>query len=173
MERVICEPVVMNLFLDAHQLSFSALYVEFNRLKYCAGSLMIATAYFHRRLAFVSSRHPTTDLAQVSLPANCLYRLRVWLRTGQVDHRLFAEDDLWIGKDPDFRTIALASFAQFTSGAPFMLVYQGFVGKAQVAFIVRCVRVTTGMFGQALLIELLPGQMAALRSKHIRDINGI
>lgn len=28
LERVICEPVLMNLFIDAHQLSFSALCVE-------------------------------------------------------------------------------------------------------------------------------------------------
>ncbi|KAF7965678.1 hypothetical protein HWV62_42352 [Athelia sp. TMB] len=102
-ERTFCEPVLMNLFVDAHQLNFSAFIFP----------------------------------PKVSLPANCLYRLRVWLRTGQVDHRLFSEDDLWIARDPDFRTISLASFAQFTSGAPFMLVYQGFVGRAQVAFIVR------------------------------------
>lgn len=80
---------------------------------------------------------------------------------------------MWIGKDPDFRTIALASFAQFTSGAPFMLVYQGFVGKAQVAFIVRYVCVLTDIVNQARLIKLLTGQMATFRTKHIHYIAGI
>jgi hypothetical protein len=65
-----------------------------------------------------------------------LYSLRVWLRAGQVDHRLFA-DEIWIGKNPDFRAIGDASFAQLTGGAPFMLVYQGLVGKARVNFIIR------------------------------------
>jgi len=74
---------------------------------------------------------------KASLPADCLFCLRVWLRTGHADHRLFAENELWIGKNPDFRTIGDAYFAQLTSGAHFMLVYQGLVGKALVKFVVR------------------------------------
>jgi len=74
---------------------------------------------------------------KTSLPADCLFCLRVWLRTGQVDHRLFADNELWIGKNPDFRTISDAYFAQVTDGAPFRLVYQGLVGKALVKFTIR------------------------------------
>jgi len=74
---------------------------------------------------------------KASLPSGCLYCLRVWLRTGHVDHRLFANDELWIGKNPDFRTIPNSCFAQLTSRAPCMLVYQGLAGKALVNFVIR------------------------------------
>lgn len=58
-----------------------------------------------------------------------------------VDHRLFGDDDLWVAKDPDFNGIGDASFARLKntpvdSGEQ---IYHGYVGKALVTFIVRCV----------------------------------
>ena len=49
---------------------------------------------------------------KVSVPAGCLWSLRVWRRVNGIDHRLFGEDDLWIAKDPDFNAIGDASFAR-------------------------------------------------------------
>jgi hypothetical protein len=34
----------------------------------------------------------------------------VWLRANGVDHRLFGEDELWLGADPDFGMVENASF---------------------------------------------------------------
>jgi len=42
--------------------------------------------------------------------------------------------------NPDFRAIGDASYAQLKNNAPFMLTYQGIVGRAQVNFIVRFAR---------------------------------
>lgn len=110
---------------------------------------------FHRpppiRLCrLVNCTHPsvilshTTDTALTSvfpprrcLPTGCLYYLRVWLRTGGIDHRLFADKDIWFGKDPDFRAIADASFAYLRNATQDMSIYQGMVGHAHVSFIFR------------------------------------
>ncbi|TFK71995.1 hypothetical protein BDN72DRAFT_764004 [Pluteus cervinus] len=72
-----------------------------------------------------------------SLPAGCQYSLRVWLRANNVDHRLFGEDGIWIGKDPDFSTIRDASFARLKSVDADKQIYHGLVGKALVNFVVR------------------------------------
>jgi len=42
--------------------------------------------------------------------------------------------------NPDFRAIGDASYAQLKDSTPFMLTYQGLVGRAQVNFIVRFAR---------------------------------
>ena len=73
-----------------------------------------------------------------SLPAGCLWSLRVWLRVNAVDHRLFGEDELWVAKDPDFTAITDASFARLRSLEAGEQIYHGYVGKALVAFIVKC-----------------------------------
>jgi hypothetical protein len=41
----------------------------------------------------------------------CLYSLRVWLRHQFVDQRIFADDALWVGTDPDFAAIPDAIYA--------------------------------------------------------------
>ncbi|KAJ7034139.1 hypothetical protein C8F04DRAFT_1102373 [Mycena alexandri] len=72
------------------------------------------------------------------VPAGCLYSLRVWLRAGGVDHRVLGEDELWVGAEPDFGSVADASFAnlRLASGVDSQ-VYDAVVGRARVQFIIR------------------------------------
>ncbi|KAF5333192.1 hypothetical protein D9611_002736 [Ephemerocybe angulata] len=88
-----------------------------------------------RQLEFVVFVFP----GKTSLPAGCLWSLRVWLRVNGVDHRLFGEDELWIGKDPDFNSIGDASFARLKHQDVQEQVYNAFVGRALVSFTVRLV----------------------------------
>jgi hypothetical protein len=74
---------------------------------------------------------------KTSIPPGSLWSLRVWLRANGIDHRVFGEDDLWVGKDLDFHTISDASFARLKSVEAKAQVYHGFVGKALVTFIIR------------------------------------
>jgi hypothetical protein len=61
----------------------------------------------------------------------------VWLRANGVDHRLFGEDELWLGADPDFGTVENASFACLRPGGttalgiPDAQVYDVVVGRAR------------------------------------------
>lgn len=71
------------------------------------------------------------------MPTGCLYHLRVWLRSAGTDHRIFADDDLWIGRDPDFRSIGDASFSILRNATQDMLIYQAVLGRAHVSFIIR------------------------------------
>ncbi|KAF8125233.1 hypothetical protein K438DRAFT_1892162 [Mycena galopus ATCC 62051] len=77
------------------------------------------------------------------LPAGCLYSLRVWLRANGVDHRIFGEDELWVGADPDFGAVDDASFAclrpggAVAAGDPDAQVYDAVVGRARVQFVIR------------------------------------
>ncbi|KAI6018313.1 hypothetical protein EDC04DRAFT_2576497 [Pisolithus marmoratus] len=81
-----------------------------------------------------------------SLPVGCLHHLRVWLRSGGIDHRIFGDNDLWVGRDPDFRSIADASFAILRNATQDMLIYQAIVGRAHVSFIVRWRLVEVGIY---------------------------
>ncbi|KAJ7265394.1 hypothetical protein B0H12DRAFT_196875 [Mycena haematopus] len=79
------------------------------------------------------------------LPEGCLYSLRVWLRANGVDHRLFGEDELWVGADPDFGAVENASFACLRPAGvtdPDAQVYDAIVGRARVQFVIRCVTVS-------------------------------
>ncbi|KAJ7506646.1 hypothetical protein B0H11DRAFT_238474 [Mycena galericulata] len=71
------------------------------------------------------------------IPAECLFSMRVWLRVSGVDHRVFGEDELWLGKDLDFNVIADASFARLRNLSLDSQVYDAVVGRARVKFIVR------------------------------------
>jgi len=73
------------------------------------------------------------------LPVGCLYSLRVWLRVNNVDHRLFGEDELWIGKNPSFDSIEGLSYAKLKDIIDNIQVYHAVVGKAVVSFIVKSV----------------------------------
>ncbi|KAL0580503.1 hypothetical protein V5O48_001490 [Marasmius crinis-equi] len=61
-----------------------------------------------RQLQFIVFVFP----GKSSLPVGCLWSYRVWLRVNGVDHRLFGDDELWVGKDPDFSSITDASYAR-------------------------------------------------------------
>lgn len=76
-----------------------------------------------------------------SVPAGCLWSLRVWLRVNGVDHRLFGEDELWVAKDPDFNAIGDASFARLRNLDGGEQVYHGYVGKALVTFTIKYVHI--------------------------------
>ncbi|KAL4081425.1 hypothetical protein V8B97DRAFT_24495 [Scleroderma yunnanense] len=84
------------------------------------------------------------------LPTGCLHHLRVWLRSAGIDHRIFSEDDLWIGRDPDFRSIGDASFAILRNATQDMLIYQVILGRAHVSFIVRWRSVEAGVYALSL-----------------------
>ncbi|KIJ69784.1 hypothetical protein HYDPIDRAFT_77734 [Hydnomerulius pinastri MD-312] len=88
-----------------------------------------------------------------SLPVGCLHHLRVWLRTAGIDHRIFGDNDLWVGKDPDFRSIGDASFAILRNATQDMLIYQAVVGRAHVSFIVRWRLVEVGVYALSLDYE--------------------
>ena len=70
-------------------------------------------------------------------PVNSLYSLRVWLRVNAIDHRIFAEDELWVGKDLDFSSIENGSFMRLKSLESNEQIYYGYVGRALVTFICR------------------------------------
>lgn len=86
-----------------------------------------------RQLEFVVFIFP----GKQSLPAGSLWSLRVWLRVNGIDHRIFGEDELWVGRDPDFNSIADASFARMMGMEADRQVYNIYVGKALVTFIVK------------------------------------
>ena len=89
------------------------------------------------RVAAHTSRMDSAYPPRSCLPQGCLFSLRVWIRVGDIDHRLFSEDALWIGKDPDFYSIQDATFARLRSVNSEMLLYKIVVGKALMDFIIR------------------------------------
>ncbi|KAF9534588.1 hypothetical protein CPB83DRAFT_842566 [Crepidotus variabilis] len=86
-----------------------------------------------RQLDFVVFIFP----GKSSIPVGSLWSLRVWLRVNGVDHRIFGDDELWVAKDPDFNSIADASFARMKSTEGNTQLYNAYVGKALVNFIVK------------------------------------
>jgi len=104
-----------------------------------------------RQLEFVVFVFP----GKQGLPAGCMWCLRVWLRVGDTDHRLFGEDDLWIGKDPDFNAIGDASFARQKTGEPSdtQQVYHAFVGRALVTFTIKWKSVHNKLYNFTLEYE--------------------
>lgn len=76
---------------------------------------------------------------KTSIPVGSLYSLRVWLRVNGAEHRIFGDDELWVGKDLDFNSIRDASFCRLKSVDSKVQIYHGFVGRALVTFLVRCV----------------------------------
>ncbi|PFH50134.1 hypothetical protein AMATHDRAFT_75765 [Amanita thiersii Skay4041] len=90
---------------------------------------------------------------KTTLPTGGLWSLRVWLRVNGIDHRLFGEDELWVGKDLDFDAIADASFARLKNVDTREQMYHGFVGKALVNFIVRWQRTNHGSYKYSLDYE--------------------
>ncbi|THH14302.1 hypothetical protein EW146_g6013 [Bondarzewia mesenterica] len=74
---------------------------------------------------------------KASLPEGCLHSLRVWLRANEVDHRLFSEDSLWVGRDPDFYSIKDATFARLRSTTQDAQVYRAVIGRALIDLIIR------------------------------------
>lgn len=81
-----------------------------------------------------------------SLPADCLYCVRVWLEAQGVQHRIFSDENLWVGKDPPFSSIQhVALTRQDQPSIPFSLrpdpgvirkAFKGYVGRASCDFIV-------------------------------------
>ena len=126
-ERPLCEPTSRKLKVDPRHLDFVVLFVIS-----CFDSRYLGTELL---IVLPNSIFP----GKANLPTGCLWSLRVWLRVNGIDHRLFGEDDLWVGKDPDFHSIADASFARMKSAGNGEQVYNAYVGKALVTFIVRCV----------------------------------
>ncbi|KAG7447620.1 uncharacterized protein BT62DRAFT_784581 [Guyanagaster necrorhizus] len=102
-----------------------------------------------RQLNFVVFLIP----GKTSLPVGTLFSYRVWLRVNEFCHRLFGEDDLWIGKDPDFSCIADASFARLRRVLPSSQVYDALVGRAKVQFIIRWHRFSECVYDYSLEYE--------------------
>ncbi|KAJ3512945.1 hypothetical protein NMY22_g15184 [Coprinellus aureogranulatus] len=102
-----------------------------------------------RALEFVVFMFP----GKSSVPTGCLWSLRVWLRVNSIDHRLFGEDELWVGKDPDFNAIGDASFARLKHQDTHEMVHHVYVGRALVLFSVKWSRVHGNLFKYSLEYE--------------------
>lgn len=126
--RSLCEPVTLKLTIDPQQLTFNVLYVSPSPFPVSLG-IMELTA----KLTF--SLFPPKH----SLPKKCLYSLRVWLRHQNIDQRIFADDALWVGTNPNFAAIPGASIATNWYQAPERQLYKCLVGRAEVFFILRWV----------------------------------
>ncbi|KAF9266249.1 hypothetical protein L218DRAFT_897264 [Marasmius fiardii PR-910] len=118
-ERLLDEPIALNLSVDPRQLQF---------------------------VVFVFP-------GKSSLPVGCLWSYRVWLRVNGVDHRLFGDDELWVGKDPDFSSVADASYARLKSVGSNSQLYEGVVGGARVQFIFRWQHLGEGLYKYCLDYE--------------------
>ncbi|KAK1232120.1 hypothetical protein PQX77_004778 [Marasmius sp. AFHP31] len=102
-----------------------------------------------RKLQFVVFVFP----GKSSLPVGCLWSYRVWLRVNGVDHRLFGDDELWVGKDPDFSSLTDASYARLKSVGSNTQLYDAVVGGARVQFIVRWQHIGEGLYKYSLDYE--------------------
>ncbi len=118
--RSLGEPVTLKLNVDPRQLNFTVLCVSY-------------LTPGQRVLMPLHSLVP----GKTSLPVGTLFSYRVWLRVNEFCHRLFGEDDLWIGKDPDFSCIADLSMARLRRVLASSQVYDAAVGRAKVQFIIR------------------------------------
>ncbi|GLB34164.1 hypothetical protein LshimejAT787_0110480 [Lyophyllum shimeji] len=118
-ERVICDPTVLKLFVDPRHLDF---------------------------VVFIFPGKP-------SIPVGSRWSVRVWLRVHGVDHRLFAQDELWVGKDLDFHSIADASFLRLKKFDSKAQIYHGFVGRALVTFTCRWYRLDENLYKYSLDYE--------------------
>ena len=119
-ERPLCEPTVRTLKVDPRKLDFAVLCV-------------VEASPLTCRLNPHSSVFPGKN----SVPAGCLWSLRVWLRVNGVDHRLFGDDELLVGKDPDFNSIGDASFARMKHADAKEQIYQAYVGRALISFNIK------------------------------------
>ncbi|EAU84199.2 hypothetical protein CC1G_08129 [Coprinopsis cinerea okayama7 len=90
---------------------------------------------------------------KTSIPAGCLWSVRVWLRADGVEHRLFGDDELWFGKDPDFNSIGDASFGRLKVQDSNQQVYNAYVGRALVTFTFRWERVNGTLYKYSLDYE--------------------
>jgi hypothetical protein len=136
-ERSLCEPTTRILRVDPRQLNFVVLYVitiQSPATNYKVKQFLLIPKFFS--FPFFSM-FP----GKASVPAGCLWSLRVWLRVNGVDHRLFGEDELWVAKDPDFNAVGDASFARLRNLDGGEQVYHGYVGKALVTFTIRYVHI--------------------------------
>lgn len=102
-----------------------------------------------RQLQFVVFVFP----GKSSLPTGCLWSYRVWLRVGGVDHRLWGDDELWVGKDPDFSSISDASYARLKSVGSNTQEYDAMVGGARVQFIAKWQHIGEGLYKYSLEYE--------------------
>ncbi|KAJ7461979.1 hypothetical protein FB451DRAFT_1404473 [Mycena latifolia] len=103
-----------------------------------------------RRLTFSVFLFPGTKNI---VPAGSLYSMRVWLRVNGIDHRVFGEDELWVGKDLDFGAIENASLARLKTVMPDGVVYEAVVGRARVQFIIRRQHLGEGSYKYSLEYE--------------------
>jgi hypothetical protein len=72
-----------------------------------------------------------------SLPRKCLYSLRVWLHHQTIDQRIFADDALWVGTNPNFASIPDAIAATPWYQGLDRQHYRCLVGRAEVTFTMR------------------------------------
>lgn len=82
-----------------------------------------------------------------------LWCLRVWLRANEIEHKLFGEDEIWIGKDLDFTSVQDASIARHKVTNHREQVYHGFVGNALVNFTVKWRKTEYGTYKCSLDYE--------------------
>jgi len=102
-----------------------------------------------RKLDFVVFIFP----GKAGLPTGSLWSLRVWLRVNGVDHRLFGEDELWIARDPDFNSIGDASFARLKSAEAGEQMYNAYVGRALVTFLIRWQLISNKLYKYSMVYD--------------------
>ncbi|KAG5724742.1 hypothetical protein E4T56_gene8038 [Termitomyces sp. T112] len=95
-----------------------------------------------RNLDFVVFVYP----GKSSIPVGSLYSLRVWIRANGVEHRVFSDDELWVGKDLDFYSINGASIMILRNVDNRSQLYHGYVGRALVTFSCRWQRVNENLY---------------------------
>ncbi|KAA1466550.1 hypothetical protein DENSPDRAFT_831401 [Dentipellis sp. KUC8613] len=87
---------------------------------------------------------------KTSLPQGCLWSLRVWLRANEIDHRLFSDERLWVGRDPDFYSIENASFARQREIRSDVQVYKTVLGRVLIDLIVRWRSISSKVYSLSL-----------------------
>ncbi|KAG8758560.1 hypothetical protein FRC14_007928 [Serendipita sp. 396] len=113
-----------------------------------------------------------------SLPANCLFCVRVWLEAQQVQHRIFSDESLWVGKDPPFASIQQVALTQ--QGPPTIpstnrnepdvirKTYKGYVGRAPCDFVViiKSINIAGSVWG--ISVEYQAGGISRLLFEQIK-----
>ncbi|TFY69187.1 hypothetical protein EVG20_g3255 [Dentipellis fragilis] len=104
---------------------------------------------------------------KTSLPQGCLWSLRVWLRANEIDHRLFSDERLWVGRDPDFYSIENASFARQRETRPDMQVYKTVLGRVLIDLIVRWRSISSKVYSLSLEYDANGDQLCHVHNTHL------
>ncbi|KAG8693103.1 hypothetical protein FRC09_010730 [Ceratobasidium sp. 395] len=89
-----------------------------------------------------------------SSPLNALHKLRIWLTTPELQVRLWAEDEFWVGAQLPFPAIPGAHLARLVHSSPLFHIYHGSTGGAALSYTVSMDPVPYAVTGDEYLISL-------------------